>query len=169
MGPEPCTVADPAAAAGAIALGAMADPGSGGFHLWSGSSRGPTADGRMKPELVGPGVDMTGALANDEDIVEASGTSAAAPFAAGAVLLMLDAVPGLAPAQVREHLVETADDWGAPGKDHAYGHGRLDVYGALHRAGATIGTPPRTPGHSVLSGSLDAGASAEHPIEVADS
>ena len=62
MGPGPCTVADPGAAVGAIALGAMADPGAGGFHLWFGSSRGPTADTptadpRIKPDLVGPGVE----------------------------------------------------------------------------------------------------------------
>jgi hypothetical protein len=147
----------------------MADPGAGGFHLWSGSSRGPTADGRVKPELVGPGVDMVGPAAGTEGTVEASGTSAAAPFTAGAVLLMLEAVPGLTPAQVRQHLVETAHDWGAPGQDHEYGYGRLDAYAALHRAGAAISTPPRVPGHRGFSGALDAGAAADHPIEVGDS
>ena len=122
----------------------------------------------MKPELVGPGVAVTGPAANRAAIQEASGTSAAAPFVAGAVLLMLDAVPGLSPDQVRSDLVETADDWGAPGQDNTYGYGRLDVYAALHRAGAAIGTPPREPGHRTFSGSLDAGASAEHVVEVAD-
>ena len=55
-GPANCTIKSPAAAESAMTVGAMADTGAGGFsHAWF-SSRGPTADGRIKPDISAPGV-----------------------------------------------------------------------------------------------------------------
>jgi len=62
------------------------------------SSRGPTADGRAKPDVYCPD-GVTGAV-----YPHFYGTSAAAPYAAGAVSLIRSANPTLSPAEVRELL-----------------------------------------------------------------
>ena len=75
-GSNQCTIGDPGAAQHAITVGAMASPehgagGSfscgetplGGFYLACFSSRGPTFDGRIKPDIVGPGVQIVAAQA----------------------------------------------------------------------------------------------------------
>ncbi len=59
----------------------MADVGEGGFGLASFSSRGPTQDNRVKPEIAAPGVNITAARANSgSGYVSYSGTSMATPF-----------------------------------------------------------------------------------------
>ena len=63
-------------------------PGAGGFSQAWFSSRGPTADGRIKPDVMAPGFNVVIAGAGRRTIV-GIGTSAAAPFVTGAALLML--------------------------------------------------------------------------------
>ncbi len=87
------------------------------------SSRGPTADGRIKPDLVSyahvgvtaPGYDAYGFL----------GTSAATPHVAGmaALLLGLPDNAALDPAGLTAELARFASDRGAPGKDNVWGYG----------------------------------------------
>lgn len=67
------------------------------------SSRGPTSDGRLKPELVAP----TMYKSEVEDRVF-TGTSASAPLVAGIAAWLLDEVPQATPAQLREALCQTA-------------------------------------------------------------
>lgn len=145
-GPDACTVKAPAAARGALAVGALSDPAAGGFALSWFSSRGPTADGRIKPDVVAPALDVMEPHPGGGHAA-VSGTSIAAPFAAGAALLLLDANPSLTPAQVKDAMISSAVDWGAPGPDAESGAGRLDVYAALRRAGAALATPPKVPSH----------------------
>ncbi|MGB9752443.1 MAG: peptidase S8 [Roseiflexus castenholzii] len=64
----------------------------------------------------------------------ADGTSAACPHVAGAVALVWTVHPELTARQVNEVLMLGADDRGAPGKDPAYGHGRLNLFRALQVA-----------------------------------
>ncbi|WP_372237554.1 S8 family serine peptidase [Enhygromyxa salina] len=54
-GPEPSTLGAPADAAGAIMLGVVNLSG----RLAGFSSRGPTADGRIEPDVLAPGHDVT--------------------------------------------------------------------------------------------------------------
>jgi serine protease AprX len=150
-----CTIGSPAAAARAITVGAMADVSQGGFYLAPFSSRGPTADGRMKPDLVAPGVAVTAAKAGTtSDYVAVTGTSIAAPFVTGVALLMLQENPSLTPQGVKDELMGTAVDWGATGVDADYGAGRLDAYAALAAASAAIHSPPPVPAHGVFVSSV---------------
>jgi subtilisin family serine protease len=58
------------------------------------SSRGPTPDGMVKPDLLAPGVDVLSALP-DATYGRLSGTSMATPHIAGVVALMWSANPRL--------------------------------------------------------------------------
>jgi serine protease AprX len=178
-GPSSCTVAWPGGASEAITVGAMADTGASapgcsredcrdGFKEAFFSSRGPTGDGRVKPDVSAPGVDITSAAAGTGNgYVALSGTSMATPFVAGVALLMLDQNPALTPAQIKQALMGTAVDWGAPGADNTYGAGRLDAYAALRAVGAPIASPPAAPAHLSFEGSLPpAGGWTDVPLDV---
>ncbi|HUG08106.1 MAG TPA: S8 family serine peptidase [Acidimicrobiia bacterium] len=60
-----------------------------------------------------------------------NGTSMAAPHVSAAAALLLAVEPSLNPDSVRNALVKTALDLGAPGFDNAYGHGLIQVHKAL--------------------------------------
>jgi hypothetical protein len=86
------------------------------------SSRGPTFDGRIKPDLVTQGVSVYGANAgNFSGYSTASGTSVAAPIASGGVALLLSAHPHLKNTQIRNILFETADNSSSPDNEIGYG------------------------------------------------
>ena len=112
---------EPADAASAFTLGAVdqATPNA----LEDFSSRGPTQDGRVKPDAVTP----DGVSTESYGPVAFYGTSAAAPHAAGAAVLVKDAHPGYTPDDLQAFLETTAVDLGAAGKDNLYGSGRLDL------------------------------------------
>lgn len=151
-GPERRTITVPAAARGIMAVGAVLDPGDTrgsdvaghgvkhGFSLATFSSRGPTTDGRVKPDLAAPGVSITAASAGSEDgYTTFSGTSMAAPFTAGTSALMLDANPDLEPDDVREILRRNTEDWGIGGPDIDHGWGRIRVASSVAEAAAWDG------------------------------
>ena len=87
------------------------------------SSQGPTIDGRIKPDIMGP----TGVKTHAYGSQDFHGTSAAAPHVAGAAALILSASPELTVSELRDKLFEATVDMGSPGKDNIYGHGRLDL------------------------------------------
>lgn len=155
-GPARYTIGSPGAAANAITVGAMADTGEKGFYLASFSSRGPTADDRVKPDVCAPGVNITAAKANSTNLyVTYSGTSMATPFTAGTAALMLAANPSLTPSQVKSTIgSDTALNWGPAGQDVDYGYGRLQAYEAIKAAGGFTGTGPAVPDHGYASASL---------------
>ena len=63
---------------------------------------------------------------------QTSGTSAAAPHVAGVAALIIEAAGGnITPDQVEARLREWAVDLGKPGVDEFFGHGRVDVRGAI--------------------------------------
>lgn len=190
-GPEHGTLTVPGAARGVLTVGALVDPGGArqnlrgdgedrrvsetyGFHLANFSGRGPTADGRVKPDVTAPGVAIRAAAAGaPRAYVERSGTSMAAPFVAGAAALVIAADPALSPDEVRDILFDTAEDWGAPGPDPDYGVGRVQVREAVREAFARAGlrpppsTPPPAPYHETRSGRVT-GAYAEGTFVVND-
>lgn len=154
-GPARYTIGSPGAAEKAITVGAMSDVGHLGFNLASFSSRGPTADNRIKPDVASPGYKITAAdYKTTNGYVEYSGTSMATPFTAGVAALMLDANPNLTPLDVKSILASTARDWGPAGKEIDYGSGRLDAYEAVKAAGNFTGTGPVVPLHYYGSATL---------------
>jgi hypothetical protein len=86
------------------------------------SGRGPSYDGRIKPDVVAQGVSVYGAAAgNFSGYSTASGTSVAAPIASGIAALLLSAYPHLKNTQVRSILTETADNSSSPDNERGYG------------------------------------------------
>jgi hypothetical protein len=119
-GPNAKTLGVPADAFGVISIGAVSSSGRiAGF-----SSRGPTADGRIKPEFVAPGQGVTVARASG-GYVAGDGTSFATPLAAAMVALLLQSNPLLKPAEVIDLLKASAVTMGPP--DNTYGYGRIDI------------------------------------------
>ena len=166
-GPGARTIGSPSAAAKVITVGAGADHGERGFFLADFSSRGPTADGRIKPDLFGPGVRIQSASTRG-GYTTASGTSFAAPYVAGVVALMLEANPALRPARIKALLLRSAEKWAPGTKSNEAGKGRLQAYDAITRAAAiTTGlNPPDVPTVSFVKSSINPGEVKAHTFSV---
>ncbi len=89
--------------------------------LASFSSRGPTSDGRIKPELVAQGVDVYLARVSKDEYSYASGTSMAAPIVAGIAAQVLSFYPHLSNRQMRRILLESSDQAANPDSNKGYG------------------------------------------------
>jgi hypothetical protein len=93
------------------------------------SSRGPTGDGRMKPDLVAPAVDVETAYpgpGGEPLVARMSGTSAAAAQVAAMALRVRVDRPELTPSDVRSLLVQAAEPLaGVPSVDQGAGVARL--------------------------------------------
>ena len=70
-----------------------------------------------------------------------SGTSFAAPLAAGAAAMVWSIDPSLTPGEVLNILYTTADDLGTLGRDEVYGWGRINIGHAAERAYEMTLTP----------------------------
>ena len=117
----------PADAENVIACGAVDSDG----NIASFSSQGPTADGRIKPEVCALGVSTYCAGVNSTSAYRyENGTSLATPLVAGAAACVLQAHPDWTPQQVREALMMTASDPENP--DNQYGWGIIDVMGTIN-------------------------------------
>src|SRR3989344_6124510 len=100
------------------------------------SSRGPTLDGRIKPDVTAPGQPITSASISNGWIAQ-SGTSMSTPMAAGLAALILQARP-MSAAEVKALMMNTAVDLGAAGKDIAYGAGRINASAIFNQINNTI-------------------------------
>lgn len=132
-GPKQMTIGTPAIDPFIITVGSTADQNTAPRSddtIAEYSSRGPTIDALIKPDIYAPGTDIISLLAPGstlekqlpeqlvgEDYVQMSGTSMATPICAGVVALMLEANPNLSPNDVKSILKTTAeptldDHWG---------------------------------------------------------
>lgn len=73
------------------------------------------------------------------------GTSMATPHVAGVAALIWSKYTNATNAQVRQALVETAEDLGAAGRDTAYGWGLVRAVNALGKLGTLVGSNPPPP------------------------
>ncbi|MZF89067.1 type VII secretion-associated serine protease mycosin [Streptomyces sp. SID5643] len=89
---------------------------------------------RWYATVSAPGVDVV--IADpDHKYYEGWGTSAAAAFVSGAAALVKAAHPGLAPAQIKTLLEDTARNAPAGGRDDSRGFGFIDPAAAIEAAG----------------------------------
>lgn len=79
-------------------------------------------------------------VAHDDVIIEGDegGTSTAAPRAVGAAAIVRQKFPNLTSQQLKQVLLQTAIDLGAPGVDEVYGYGKLNIPGALSPYGIVV-------------------------------
>ena len=123
-------------------------------HITTFSSRGPTFDERIKPDVVAPGLNISAAYNSYVTTTESlrkeltdqvnwngktyyytaqSGTSMASPVVAGAVALWLQAKPDLTPADVLDVIAHTSTmpEASMDYPNNTYGYGQIDVYKGL--------------------------------------
>ena len=106
------------------------------------SSRGPTYDGRIKPDVVAMGSGVSCVTVGSVDQYRtASGTSLACPLVAGVAALVLQAHPYLTPTQVKEAVRETANNAVMP--DNEFGWGLVNAYEAIFYHGLFFSSTPQ--------------------------
>ena len=124
------SITDPGNAEGVITVGAThrANPHQYGVSYFS--SRGPTGDGRRKPDLVAPGEKVTGPVRYGQQKTD-DGTSFAAPHVSGAAAMLMARNAELIgrPQRIKEILCDTATDLGR--ERYFQGAGMLDILRAL--------------------------------------
>jgi len=138
---DPCEslsyyISAPADADSVIAVGAV----SADSLIVYFSSRGPSYDGRIKPEVSALGVNVAAANPAGGYSVFYSGTSASSPLVAGAAAVLLSANPQWTNMEIREALMMTASQADIPNND--YGYGLVNIWSALfyNYSGSTITT-----------------------------
>ncbi len=151
------TMGVPANAKNIISVGASTDAdGMTTFSSW-----GPTDDGRIKPDVCAPGLNIHSTLPGNT-YGDMSGTSMATPITSGCVALILQQMgisyPGLTPlpSTIKALLINTAQDLGNVGPDYVYGFGRINVQAAVDA----------TMEGGFLEGSLSTGQTVTHTFTV---
>lgn len=119
------------------------------------SSRGPSVDGRIKPDIGAPGQNIASSVnyrtfagwmgenspykssfgGNDQYWTLLSGTSMAGPHVTGIVALLLQLNPSLSPNQVRDIIQSTAlrDSYTGPDSNFIFGYGKINALEAMKK------------------------------------
>jgi subtilisin family serine protease len=121
----------PAAAKNTIAVAAV--DGSKAVSYFS--NYGPTADGRLKPDISALGSNVLSLDLNGGSVIM-SGTSMATPAITGTLALLIERyhsqhADSPSPALLKSILLNTAIDLGNPGPDYTYGYGIPDAVEAV--------------------------------------
>ena len=125
--PDHNTLIAPADGNNVIAVGAVTSDGSRSSF----SSVGPSADGRIKPDVAAMGSSVCVASRTDSTAYNYSnGTSFSCPLTSGSIALLLNAVPQLTPEQVYKAITTTASQASSP--DNLLGWGIIDIEAAYY-------------------------------------
>ncbi len=115
-GPGVSGIQSPADAPNMIAVGAVTNLNV----VSSFSSRGPTSDGRIKPDIVAQGSSVVyGGVSGTYS--SGNGTSYSAPIAAGIAAILKSAFPHLTNQQIRQIMLESGDNVSSPNNERGYG------------------------------------------------
>lgn len=90
------------------------------------SSRGPTSDGRIKPDVTAPGQSIVSANRLGGWTTK-SGTSMSTPHVSGLAALVLQTRPSITPEEFKALIMNTPVDLGTSKKDNTYGAGRINI------------------------------------------
>ncbi len=117
-GPLGITLGAPADAPNVLAIAAVDSTGLiAGF-----SSRGPTSDGRIKPDVAALGKNVVCAKPMTwNEYTRWNGTSLSCPIVAGIVALVIEAHPDWSPSRVREAIRNSSDKSISPNLVYGYG------------------------------------------------
>jgi len=124
------SITDPGNAEAVITVGSTHGHAPHTYGVSFFSSRGPTGDGRVKPDLVAPGERVLSTVLDGEWGSD-SGTSMAAPHVSGAAAMLMARYPELIgePQRIKQILCDSATDLG---RERTFqGRGMLDVLRAL--------------------------------------
>ncbi|HOV99308.1 MAG TPA: S8 family serine peptidase [Bacteroidota bacterium] len=140
------SITTPADADSILAVGATYSYGK----LAAFSSTGPTADGRIKPDVVAQGslICAVDGGSTAGYFSSWSGTSFAAPLVAGAAALILSAHPSATAMEIRDAILATAhaitDTMAGAGisPNNYYGYGSVDAYEAALLLGPIVSDSP---------------------------
>jgi serine protease AprX len=129
-GYQSISITDPGNTENVITVGATHRDSAHLYGVSYFSSRGPTGDGRLKPDLVAPGEKIVSTIPAGET-QRMDGTSMAAPHVSGAAALLLARYGELIgrPSRVKEILCKTATDLGR--ERYFQGAGMVDALRAL--------------------------------------
>lgn len=102
------------------------------------SSRGPTRDGRSKPDIAADGTAVVAARAFDREFqwIEMTGTSMASPYVCGVAALMLRICPGLTSPQIQGIMRSTS----APLPGQTFGWRNDTGFGVIDAAACVVRT-----------------------------
>ena len=130
------SITDPGNTESVITVGATHRDSAHLFGVSYFSSRGPTGDGRIKPDLVAPGEKIESTTPNNNKL-RMDGTSQAAPHVSGAAALLLARYPELIgrPNRIKEILCKTATDLGR--ERYFQGAGMVDALRATGASGSS--------------------------------
>ncbi|MFN2127848.1 MAG: S8 family serine peptidase [Anaerolineales bacterium] len=140
------TIIAPADGDSVLAIGAVNSSGTRANF----SSMGPTADGRIKPDVVARGVDTYCASPWTSGYSGVSGTSLSCPLVAGAAALVLQANPNFSNMDIINAFKNTASQSQNP--DNEYGWGIINTYdAAFYLTGISTGEEPIVTGYQLLA------------------
>lgn len=108
----------PADAEGVVAVGAL---DSQTDRLAPFSSHGPTVDGRIKPDLSTPGMNVVTAGGVGDELTISAGTSIASPILVGSIAALWSDFPDVPAEDILNAVFATADQAGRPDNDRGYG------------------------------------------------
>lgn len=123
----------PADADSILTVGAVDSNGNiAAFSSW-----GPTADGRVKPEVCATGYQTALLNPTDNSLTNSNGTSFACPIIAGMAACLWSALPDATNMEIRERIIESAHRYHFP--HDQYGYGIPDAWEAYqNQQGATL-------------------------------